>query len=52
MPRSLLSGIFKLILRDYVNEILYSGQRDGLIRIWEQKSVGLLLIIRNLNTRF
>ena len=24
--------------RDPVNEILYSGQRDGLIRIWEQKS--------------
>lgn len=27
-----------LIVWDYVNEILYSGQRDGVIRIWEQKS--------------
>ena len=29
-----------VIVWDYVNEILYSGQRNGVIRIWEQKSVG------------
>lgn len=27
-----------VIVWDYVNEILYSGQRNGVIRIWEQKS--------------
>lgn len=26
------------IVWDYVNEILYSGQRDGIINIWDQKS--------------
>lgn len=28
-----------IIVWDKVNEILYSGERSGLIRIWEQKSV-------------
>ena len=28
-----------IIVWDSLNEILYSGQRNGLIRIWEQKSV-------------
>ena len=26
------------VVWDYVNEILYSGQRDGVINIWDQKS--------------
>lgn len=30
-----------IIVWDKVNEILYSGERSGLIRIWEQKSVNL-----------
>jgi hypothetical protein len=30
-----------IIVWDSLNEILYSGQRDGLIRIWEQKSVSV-----------
>lgn len=27
-----------VLVWDYVNEILYSGQRDGVINIWDQKS--------------
>ena len=34
-----LSYAQMVIVWDYVNEILYSGQRNGVIRIWEQKSV-------------
>jgi hypothetical protein len=41
-----------IIVWDKVNEILYSGERSGLIRIWEQKSVGQVTKHRNHNTRF